>query len=77
MFASRVKTPTLQLAGALDQNTPPTQALEFHRALLENGVESVLATYPTGVHGIRTYPEVIDHTTRYVGWFLERLGGER
>ncbi len=74
MFASNVTTPTLQLTGALDQNTPPTQALEFHRSLLEHGVKSVLATYPTAGHGIRTFPEVIDATTRYVGWFLEHFG---
>jgi dipeptidyl aminopeptidase/acylaminoacyl peptidase len=73
MFAHRVKCPTLTLTGALDQNTPPTQALEFHRALLEHGVKSVLATYPTAGHGIRSFPEVIDHTTRYVGWFIEHL----
>jgi dipeptidyl aminopeptidase/acylaminoacyl peptidase len=71
MLARRVKTPTLQIAGALDQNTPPTQALEFHRSLLENGVTSVLVTYPKGVHGLRTFPDVIDATSRYVGWFLK------
>ena len=73
MFAANVTTPTLQLTGAKDQNTPPTQALEFHRSLLEHGVRSELATYPTAGHGIRSYPEVIDHTTRYVAWFLEYL----
>lgn len=74
MFASRVRTPTLQLTGALDQNTPPTQALEFHRSLLEHGVESVLVTYPTAGHGIRSFPEVLDATARYVGWFLKYCG---
>lgn len=73
MFASRVRTPTLQLTGAQDQNTPPTQALEFHRSLLEHGVRSVLATYPTAGHGIRSFPEVMDATARYVGWMLEHL----
>jgi dipeptidyl aminopeptidase/acylaminoacyl peptidase len=73
MFADRVKTPVLQLTGALDQNTPPTQALEFHRSLLAQGVRSVLATYPKAGHGIRGFPEVIDATTRYVGWFLEHF----
>jgi dipeptidyl aminopeptidase/acylaminoacyl peptidase len=70
MFAERVNCPVLQLTGALDQNTPPTQALEFHRSLLEHGAKSVLATYPGSGHGIRGFPEVIDATTRYVGWFL-------
>lgn len=64
----------LQLTGALDQNTPPTQALEFHRSLLEHGQTSVLATYPTAGHGIRTFPEVIDATARYVDWFLTHFG---
>ncbi len=73
MFADKVKCPTLTLVGALDQNTPPTQGLEFHNALLENGVESVLVTYPNAAHGIRNFPDVIDHTTRYVGWFLRHL----
>lgn len=76
MFAHRVRTPTLQLTGAQDQNTPPTQALEFHRALLAQGVATVLATYPTAGHGIRTFPEVIDATARYVGWMLEHLQPE-
>jgi dipeptidyl aminopeptidase/acylaminoacyl peptidase len=73
MFADRVKCPVLQLTGALDQNTPPTQALEFHRSLLEQSVRSVLATYPSSGHGIRGFPEVIDATTRYVGWFLHHF----
>jgi len=72
-FAHKVRTPVLQLTGALDQNTPPTQALEFHRSLLEHGVRSVLVTYPTAGHGIRGFPEVIDATARYVGWFLEHF----
>ena len=73
MHAHRVRTPVLQLTGTLDQNTPPTQALEFHRSLLEHGVTSVLATYPTAGHGIRSFPEVIDATARYVGWFLDHF----
>lgn len=78
MYADRVTTPVLQLTGALDQNTPPTQALEFHRSLLEHGRTSVLATYPTSGHGIRSFPQVVDATTRYVAWFLQhfsRRGG--
>ena len=76
MFAHHVRTPTLQLTGAQDQNTPPTQALEFHRGLLMQGVTSVLATYPTAGHGIRTFPEVIDATARYVSWMLQYLQPE-
>jgi dipeptidyl aminopeptidase/acylaminoacyl peptidase len=73
MYAERVRTPVLQLTGELDQNTPPTQALEFHRSLLEYGRTSVLATYPTSGHGIRSFPQVVDATARYVAWFLEHF----
>jgi len=73
MFADKVKTPTLILTGGVDQNTPPTQALEFHRALLEAGTKSVLVTYPKAGHGIRNYPDVLDHVARSVSWFLEYL----
>lgn len=76
MFVRNVRTPTLQLTGAQDQNTPPTQALEFHRGLLMQDVTSVLATYPTAGHGIRTFPEVIDATARYVSWMLKHLQPE-
>jgi len=74
MYAARVRTPVLQLAGALDRSTHPAQALEFHRSLLEHGAQSTLVTYPNAGHGVRDFPEVIDATTRYVGWFLNHLG---
>lgn len=68
-YADRVRTPTLQTAGARDRCTPPTQAEEFHRALLEHGVTSELAIYPEEGHGVGTFPAIIDYCTRVVGWF--------
>lgn len=68
-YADRVRTPTLQTAGARDRCTPPTQAEEFHRALLEHGVTSELAIYPEEGHGVGTFPAIIDYCTRLVGWF--------
>jgi dipeptidyl aminopeptidase/acylaminoacyl peptidase len=65
----RVKTPTLQTAGALDRCTPPTQAVEFHHALLEHGVEASLAIYPQEGHGVRQLPAAIDYCSRVVAWF--------
>ena len=73
MYANRVKTPTLNICGALDRCTPPQEALQFHRALLENGVDSVLAVYPEEGHGIRRWPAAIDYTARIVGWFDEHI----
>jgi len=67
--AAGVTTPTLILAGALDRNTPPGQALEMHRSLLEGGAVSELVTYPQDGHGIRRYPSTIDVAARIVDWF--------
>jgi dipeptidyl aminopeptidase/acylaminoacyl peptidase len=72
-FADRVKTPTLNICGALDKNTPAGQALEFHHALLLNGVKSVLATYPEEGHGVRKMPASLDYAARVAGWFQEHM----
>jgi dipeptidyl aminopeptidase/acylaminoacyl peptidase len=76
-FARQVTTPTLQICGALDKNTPAVQALEFHHALLENGVKSVLATYPQEGHGVRQMPAVFDYLARLLGWFEEHMPAKR
>ena len=73
MGAHRVKTPTLNICGALDRSTPPGQAMEFHNALLEHGVPSTLVTYPQEGHGVRTLPATIDYTARVVDWFTKYL----
>ncbi len=74
MFVDRVRTPCLTMAGALDRNTPPGQALEFHQGLLEHGVESVLVTYPKDGHSLRGYPAYLDTAARILAWFGPRLG---
>lgn len=73
LFADQVSTPTLQTTGALDRCTPPGQAVEFHNALRECGVESVLAIYPGEGHGVRKFPAVIDHCARLLGWFEKHM----
>jgi dipeptidyl aminopeptidase/acylaminoacyl peptidase len=69
MHAHKVKTPTLHVCGALDRCTPPEEAVQFHNALLENDIESVLLTYPEEGHGVRKFPAVIDYAARVVAWF--------
>ncbi len=69
MFAHKAKTPTLNICGALDRCTPPEEAMQFHHALLENGVESALITYPEEGHGIHKLPAAMDYCTRIVSWF--------
>lgn len=74
MHAHKAKTPTLNICGALDRCTPPEEAVQFHRALLRNGVESMLVTYPQEGHDVRTLPASIDYTARVVAWIQERMG---
>jgi dipeptidyl aminopeptidase/acylaminoacyl peptidase len=73
MHASRATTPVLSICGALDRCTPPEEAQQFHSALLENGVKSVLVTYPQEGHGIRNWPAAFDYAARVVGWFEEHM----
>jgi dipeptidyl aminopeptidase/acylaminoacyl peptidase len=72
-FAGQVNTPALIVCGSIDRNTPPGQALEFHRALRMNGKESVLLTYPNEGHGVRQMPATIDCSARLVGWFEQHM----
>jgi dipeptidyl aminopeptidase/acylaminoacyl peptidase len=75
MHAHKVRTPTLIISGALDRCTPPEEAVQFHNALLENGVRSVLVIYPEEGHGARgKLPAAIDHAARLVSWFDEHMG---
>jgi dipeptidyl aminopeptidase/acylaminoacyl peptidase len=73
MHAHKVKTPTLNICGALDRCTPPEEAVQFHNALRENGVPSLLVTYPQEGHGIRSFPAIIDYATRVISWFATHL----
>ena len=71
--AHKVKTPTLNICGALDRCTPPSEAVQFHNALLENGVRSVLITYPEEGHGVRSFPAAVDYAARVAGWFTAHM----
>jgi dipeptidyl aminopeptidase/acylaminoacyl peptidase len=73
MYAHRTQTPTLNICGALDRSAPPAEAAQFHSALKENGIKSVLVTYPEEGHGIRKFPSSIDYAARVVAWFEEHM----
>ena len=68
---SRLRTPTLLVAGLRDRATPVGQAAEMFRALREQGVPTELVVYPEEGHGVRAYPARIDWIARAVMW-LER-----
>ncbi|MFD4635907.1 S9 family peptidase [Lentzea sp. NPDC058436] len=71
--AGKARTPCLNVAGAIDNCTPPGQAQEFHRALRANGVPSALVVYPQEGHGVRSYPAQIDFLTRVLAWFERHM----
>jgi dipeptidyl aminopeptidase/acylaminoacyl peptidase len=66
--ARNASTPTLNIAGARDRCTPPTQALEFHRALVEAGVPSELVIYPNEGHHVDNFESQVDLCTRMLAW---------
>ena len=69
LAGERLRTPTLLTAGLRDRATPPTQAVEFYRALVAQGVPSEVVIYPQEGHGVRHLPAAIDLSTRMVSWF--------
>lgn len=67
--AKFVRTPTLNICGALDKCTPPEEARQFHQALLEHSLISALLEYPEEGHGVVHFPAAVDYTARIVDWF--------
>lgn len=74
-FVGAVTTPVLTVGGALDRCTPVSEAVQFHKALREQGNYSVLLIYPREGHGIRKVPATIDFSARVVAWFDRYLAG--
>ena len=72
-YAHQVKAPTLSLCGALDRCTPAAEATQFHNALLENGVNSVLVNYPLEGHGIKGIPAMLDYSARIFSWLAQHM----
>jgi dipeptidyl aminopeptidase/acylaminoacyl peptidase len=77
MHVHKARTPTLNICGALDRCTPPEEAIQFHNALLEHGVYSVLTTYPEEGHGVRKLPAAIDYAARVTDWFSRHMPAKK
>ena len=73
MHAHKARTPTLVVCGVLDRCTPAAEAIQLHHSLLENGVETVLVSYPEEEHGIHKFPASIDYAARVVDWFEQHM----
>lgn len=74
MHARQCSTPFLSIGGQKDGAVVPTQALQYHHALAENGVKSMAVIYPEEGHGIRSFPAYIDFCYRVVMWFETYMG---
>ncbi len=77
LAGERLRTPTLLTAGLHDRATPPTQAVEFYRALVAQGVESEVVIYPQEGHGVRRPLAQVDLATRMVTWFERFMPARR
>ncbi|KAE9381911.1 acylaminoacyl-peptidase [Stipitochalara longipes BDJ] len=72
MNVGKYKTPVLQTAGIQDAAVPHSQAVQYHKACLEKGVESAIVLYPGEGHGVKAFPAVIDQFVRSMAW-LEKF----
>lgn len=68
----RLRTPSMISVGLRDRATPPGQAMEHYRALMEQGTPAMLLTYPEEGHGVREFAARMDWAARAMLW-LERF----
>jgi dipeptidyl aminopeptidase/acylaminoacyl peptidase len=73
-YAANVITPVLILNGEDDTNVPVAQAMYFHRALTQFGVEHDLVIYPRENHLFTERAHQIDVLERVRSWFTRWLG---
>ena len=73
-YAANVTTPVLILNGEDDTNVPVGQAMYFHRALSQFGVEHELVIYPRENHLFTERAHQVDVLERVRSWFTRWLG---
>jgi dipeptidyl aminopeptidase/acylaminoacyl peptidase len=74
-YAAKVTAPVLILHGEDDTNVPVGQAMYFHRALTQFGVEHELVIYPRENHSFTERAHQIDVLERVRSWFTRWLSG--
>ena len=72
-YARLVKTPTLLIHGANDNDVPVAEAEQFYIALQDVGVEATLAIYPREGHEIREMKHVADIVDRSIDWYARHF----
>jgi dipeptidyl aminopeptidase/acylaminoacyl peptidase len=71
--ADRIRTPTLFLGGANDDNVPIVGGEQMYQALRSLGVDTQLIVYPNTNHGITIPSYQKDRLERYVAWYGKYL----
>jgi dipeptidyl aminopeptidase/acylaminoacyl peptidase len=71
--ADRIKTPTLFLGGANDNNVPLVGGEQMYQALRSLGIDTQLIVYPNSNHGITTPSYQKDRYERYLAWYAKYL----
>ena len=74
---TKAKTPTLIYVGERDIEVPPSQSLEYWRALKELNVPTSLIVYRDEGHEIRAPQSAADSRARTVAWFNKYLVSTR
>jgi len=73
-FASNMNTPLLIVSGLRDTRAPYPQALEFYKALLDNGKDARMLVYPQAGHGPSDPAGILDDLGHTAGWFASHGG---
>ena len=72
-YRKNLKTPTLILHGAEDQDVPVEQSFLFYRALKDKKVPTELIVYPREDHAIKERQHQLDMSRRVLAWFRQYL----
>jgi len=76
MHAHKVKTPTLNITGALDRCTPPGEACSSTTHYSRTASNRCWPSIRKKGTGFRKLPAAIDYTARVVSWFQEHIASQ-
>ena len=71
-YVSQVKAPTLLLVGKVDRRVPPSQSIEYYRALKLHGKKAKMLLYEDS-HSLAQVPHDTDCLINTVLWFKESV----
>lgn len=73
-YAGNMNTPLLIISGLRDTRAPYPQALEFYKALLDNGKDARMLVYPKAGHGPSDPAGILDDLRHAAGWLAAHGG---